>query len=128
MLNQIQNLWVIHKSHACYVWFYRYICIIFFSYFHYRLIYLYYILMSIITVIMNDHVPESILSTYKSKHSTNLLIHWIKLRLGIVQALTNFYSIICAKAKLFLKWKCPWRWLQKVISYVIALGHLPKIT
>ena len=31
--------------------------------------------MSIITVIMNDHVPESILSTYKSKHSTNLLIH-----------------------------------------------------
>ena len=46
----------------------------------------------------------------------------------IVRALTNFYSIICAKAKLFLKWKCPRRWLQKVISYGMALGHLPKIT
>ena len=46
----------------------------------------------------------------------------------IVRVLTNFYSIICAKAKLFLKWKCPRSWLQKVISDGMALGHFPKIT
>ena len=55
-------------------------------------------------------------------------IHSYMNPLPIVRALTNFYSIICVKVKLFLKWKRPWRWLQKVISYGIALGHLPKTT
>ena len=43
--------------------------------------------------------------------------------------LSQFYiKIFCTKAKLFVKWKCLKRWLHKVISYGIALEHLPQIT